>query len=83
MPARGERRELLRAHTAIVSDAAFSSDGRWIVTAGPGTAGLWEVRTGKLLTLLRGHVRILTSAEFAEEGYDLFTAGQDGTVRDL
>jgi WD40 repeat protein len=79
----GKRREhgLLRAHTAIVSDAAFSSDGRWIVTAGPGAAGLWEVRTGKFLTFLRGHVGILTSAEFAEEGYDVFTAGQDGTVR--
>ena len=77
----GEDLELLRGHGAIVSDAAFSSDGRWIVTAGPGRAGLWEVGTAKLLTLLDGHLKLITSAEFGEEGYDVFTAGHDGTVR--
>jgi WD40 repeat protein len=74
-------RVLLRGHGAIVQDAAFSSDGRWILTAGPGTAGLWEARTGRLLSLLRGHVGPLTAAEFAPGGYKVFTAGQDGTVR--
>ena len=57
---------LLRGHGAIVSDAGFSSDGRWIVTAGPGRAALWEVRTGKLLTFLDGHFRAIRAAEFDE-----------------
>ena len=64
-----------------MSDAGFSSDGRWIVTAGPGRAGLWEVRTGDLLTLLDGHFGPIRRAKFGEHGYTVFTAGDDGTVR--
>jgi WD40 repeat protein len=79
----GERRRLglLRGHGAIVSDAGFSSDGRWVVTAGPGRAGLWEVRTGKLLTFLDGHFGPIRASEFGERGFSVFTAGDDGTVR--
>ena len=77
----GEPRLRLQAHGAIVSDAGFSSDGRWIVTAGPGRAGLWEVRTGDLLTLLDGHFGPIRGAKFGEHGYTVFTAGDDGTVR--
>ena len=78
----GERRRAaLRGHGAVVSDAGFSSDGRWIVTAGPGRAGLWEVRTGDLLSLLDGHDGPIRGAEFGEHGYTVFTAGDDGTVR--
>jgi WD40 repeat protein len=47
----GELLRVLRGHFAVVTDAAFSPDGRWIVTAGPTTAGLWNVKTGKLLYL--------------------------------
>jgi WD40 repeat protein len=77
----GEQKYLLSIHGAIVSDAEFSPDGRWIVTAGPGLAGLWEVRTGRLLTLLRGHVGPLKTAVFGGFRYAIYTAGQDGTVR--
>jgi WD40 repeat protein len=77
----GIKKYLLRVHGAIVSDAEFSPDGRWIVTAGPGLAGLWEVRTGRLLTLLRGHVHPIKAAVFGGPRYAIYTAGQDGTVR--
>jgi len=79
--ASGERYQRLRGHGAIVSDAGFSSDGRWVVTAGPGRAGLWEVRTGKLLSFLDGHFHPIRAAAFGEHGFSVFTAGDDGTVR--
>jgi WD40 repeat protein len=46
--------ETLSGHLAVVSDVAFSFDGRWIVTAGPTTAGLWKASDGKLLLFLHG-----------------------------
>ena len=75
----GESR-VLRGHFALVTDAAFSPDGRWILTAGPTTAGLWNARTGKLL-YLRGHRRLLTSVSFDANGERILTSSRDGTVR--
>jgi WD40 repeat protein len=74
---------VLRGHFAVVSDADWSSDGRWVVTAGPGTAGLWNARTGELVFpyFLRGHIRKLTSASFAGTTDTIVTSGVDGTVR--
>ena len=43
----GDEVHKLVVHAAIVSDAQFSPDGRWIVTAGPGTAGLWDASNGE------------------------------------
>ena len=72
---------MLRAHFAIVSDASFSPDGRWVVTAGPGTAGLFDAASGELVFFLHGHNGILTSAAFTPDGHQIVTAGVDGTIR--
>ena len=72
---------VLRAHAAVVSDARFSPDGRWIVTAGPSTAGLWDVATGRLVTRLREHKGPITAARFTPDGKRIVTTGMDGTVR--
>ena len=42
------------AQSASVADARFSPDGRWIVTAGPISARLWNVADGRPLTYLYG-----------------------------
>ena len=76
----GELLRVLRGHFALVADAAFSPDGRWIVTAGPTTAGLWNIRTGKLL-YLTGHRRLLTSVSFDAKGERILTSSRDGTIR--
>jgi WD40 repeat protein len=63
-----------------VSDARFSPDGRWIVTAGPITAGLWSSRTGTLVRYLRGPETQLVAAAF--DGDDrIVSVEADGTVR--
>ena len=86
-------RPVLRAHFGAVSDARFSDDGRWLVSAGPGTAGLWQVRTHRLVSLLRGRpfgtrgptgrgsIGILYAAGFVPGGHRIVTTGQDGVVR--
>ena len=72
---------MLRGHFEVVSDAEFSPDGRWVVTAGPKTAGLWDARSGQLVFFLRGHTERLTSATFDPSSGRIVTASEDGTVR--
>jgi WD40 repeat protein len=73
--------KLLRGHGGPVFDANFSSDGRWIVTAGPITAGVWPVDTGRLAFLLHGHGPVIRAAMFAPHSLRILTAGDDGSVR--
>ena len=40
----------LKVHVSTIGQAAFSADGRWVVTAGPETAASRQVRTGKRLS---------------------------------
>jgi WD40 repeat protein len=72
---------LLRGHGGAIFDANFSSDGEWIVTAGPTTAGIWPVATGRLAFLLHGPGPVLRAAMFVPNSLRIFTAGDDGTVR--
>jgi len=86
-------RPVLRAHFGAVSDARFSDNGRWLVSAGPGTAGLWQVRTHKPIALLRGRpfgtrgptgrgsIGLLYAAGFVPGSFRIVTTGQDGVVR--
>jgi WD40 repeat protein len=64
-----------------VSTAAFSPDGRWIVTAGPISVGLWNVRNRSALFFLHGNTDLVTSASFTPDGRTIVTSSADGTVR--
>ena len=77
----GRLLRVLRGHFALVSDARFSPDGRWVVTAGPMTAGLWNATSGRLIYLLRGHEGKLLSVAFSPDSRQIATGGEDGTVR--
>jgi len=68
-----------RIHFGNVAQASFSPDGRWIVTAGPATAGLLHVPDGDELLLLRGHAKPLTGAVFVSDRR-VVTAARDGRV---
>jgi WD40 repeat protein len=77
----GRHLRLLRGHSGNVSAVAFSPNRRWIVTAGPISAGLWPLSTGRILFYLRGNTGLLTSASFAPDGRTILTSSKDGTVR--
>ncbi len=68
------------AQSASVADARFSPDGRWIVTAGPISARLWNVADGRPLTYLYGP-KAATAAGFEADSRTVITREQDGTVR--
>ena len=70
----------LSFHVANVSQAAFSPDGRWIVTAGPTTAGIWQVRTGRLLYFLNGARGNLTAAAWAPDSQRIVVGDSGGGV---
>jgi WD40 repeat protein len=79
--ATGRPGPVLRAHFAVVSDVAFSPDGRWLVSAGPTTAGLFHLPDAAFLIYLRGHHGRLVGAGFTADGQRIVTASVDGTVR--
>ena len=76
----GELLQVLTGHFGSVDDARFSPDGRWVVTAGPVSAGLWNARTGELVRYLRGPEPRLTAAAFTSDD-TIVTVETDGTRR--
>ena len=79
--ATGSSLHRLRTHYGAVVDARFSPDGRWVVTAGPQTAGLWAASSGLLLGLLRGPTTPLTAAAFEPDSTAIVTSERNGVVR--
>jgi WD40 repeat protein len=79
--ANGSRVAVFRGHSSTVTEARFSPDGRWVVTAGPSAAGLFHAATGTRLYFLRGHGAPLTAAAFMRNSRRVVSTGTDGTVR--
>ena len=73
----GRTTSVLSGHGGTVSDASFSPDGTWVVTAGPATAGLWLASTGERWYFLRGDGGPVQAAEFASQ-QRIVTLGADG-----
>jgi WD40 repeat protein len=72
----------LRGHTAGLTVARFSQDGRQIVTASDdGTARVWDASSGRLMSQLRGHSRAVSGAGFSPDGRFVVTASDDETVQ--
>ena len=66
--------------TAAVRSAAFSPDGKRIVTASDDkTARLWDAATGKPVGELKGHDSPCASAAFSPDGKRIVTASGDGS----
>jgi hypothetical protein len=62
--------------------AAFSPDGRRIVTAsGDGTGRVWDADTGRELLSLDGHSDLVMSARFSPDGRRIVTSSRDQTAR--
>ena len=73
---------VLGGHRDIVAAAAYSRDGKRIVTASlDKTARVWDARTGVQLAVLSGHGGRVNSAAFSPDGARIVTASYDKTAR--
>jgi WD40 repeat protein len=74
--------EPLTAHTNLVSDVAFSPDGRRLATAShDSTAKVWDLSLGEVVQEFTGHSRELTSITFSPSEERIATADWDGQVK--
>jgi WD40 repeat protein len=72
---------VMRGHTDAVSSAAFSPNGKWVVTASfDHTARVWEAGTGRSVAELRGHMNWVYCASFSPDGELVVTASKDDPV---
>ena len=78
----GPLEHLILHHGGPVYVAAFSADGKHIVTAsGDKTARVWDAATGHLTATLAGHYGPVNDAAFSSDGNYVVTASDDGTAR--
>jgi WD40 repeat protein len=76
-----ERTARLSGHTALVYSAAFSPDGRLLVSASSDrTVRVWDVPTGQCVAVLRGHTDEVLTATFHPDGTRVASGGRDGAV---
>jgi WD40 repeat protein len=74
-------RRIVLTHAAAITHAAFSPDGRLVVTASADhTARVWEAATGKPVSPALEHQGPVNSAAFGPGGL-VVTAGNDNTAR--
>jgi WD40 repeat protein len=73
---------LLRGHTNIVFDVAWSPDGKRVATAsGDDTARIWSADGAGAPVVLRGHKKQLGGVGWSPDGKRVLTTSWDGTAR--
>jgi hypothetical protein len=80
--ATGEPLIVLSGHENGVEMAAYSYDGKRIVTGSyDRTARIWDAGTGEQLKILKGHQDLVETASFSPDGERVVTASDDNSAR--
>ena len=70
------------SHPRPIEDAAFSADGKLVVTGGDdATARVWDTATGQPTGLVLQHPREVGSIAFSPDGKTILTGSFDGIAR--
>ncbi len=78
----GMKLATLSGHGDQLSDAAWTADGRRVLTASfDDTARVWDAETGDQLALLSGHTDGILQVAWSPDETRILTAGMDGTAR--
>jgi dipeptidyl aminopeptidase/acylaminoacyl peptidase len=73
--------KVLKGHSAAVTAVAFSPAGSALASgSADGTIGLWDAKTGRMLTTLSGHGGAVSAIAFAPDGKTLVSGSNDATV---
>jgi WD40 repeat protein len=72
----------LEGHTAAVTAAAWSRDGKFVASGGLDRGvRVWDASSGKLLQTLEGHTAQVMDVAWSTDGRSLASASRDKTVR--
>jgi WD40 repeat protein len=73
-------RRTFRAGKGLVNTVAFSPDGKFVLTADPKAARLWEVESGRLVGVFPGHGENVNGAALDRDGERLAVARDEGRI---
>jgi tRNA A-37 threonylcarbamoyl transferase component Bud32 len=76
----GTVKATLNAHVGIAWTAAFSADGRLLLTGGDDSARIWDMATNKAVKTLPSSAGV-RAALFDREAKRIFTGGRKGNIR--
>jgi WD40 repeat protein len=68
-------------HASSVDDAAFSPDGRCMLTCSPDTTPiLWDTSTGRIVRRFESHAKAVFAVAFSPDGRFVLTGSEDKTA---
>jgi WD40 repeat protein len=78
----GEEIAVLRGHEKNINDAAFSPDGKHVITTSlDHTARIWNAETGAETAILASHSLAVMGTDFSQDSRLVLTVSRDATAR--